>query len=533
MKRNLPLILILLFSANMYSQKSEADSLYKLGYEKGVAGDWDGATSVLLAGLSLAEKANNAKLLCGIYFQLGKISANTNNYDGVLQNINKGIPQCQACKDTSGWSRAELLKGVYYLKFNKLDSALIQFQFSHALFMSIKDTLGAVSVLAKMGNAYELAGDYLQAEKCYLPYYEATLNQPNSFAHMNANIFLAANYCYQEKPDKAKFHNDKLLALSQALNARYEYSAGLRYAALIEYHKKNFEAAYEAMTRYADFYQDSLIPEEQIKQVEALKAEYETEKKDAQILLQEEQLKTERFRFWALLGGLGLALMAGAALLVLIAKLRKRNKEKEYLIKEIHHRVKNNLQILSSLLHLQSRQITDDTALDAVREGQNRVDAMGLIHQKLYMGDHVAKVEMKDYLQHFGQNMLESFGVEEGQIHMEYEVEPLYLDVDTAIPLGLIINELVTNSLKYAFRNKQQADQPNTIRIRLHKDAKNHLHLEVADNGTGQSAEPSGGTGFGSNLIKMLSKKLKGNLEIQQSAAGYSTRISFEKAIAD
>lgn len=533
MKRNLTFILLLFFSGSLFSQKSEADSLYRLGYEKGVAGDWDGATSVLLRGLSLAEKENNAKLLCGIYFQLGKISANTNNYDAVLQNINKGIPQCQACKDTSGWSRIELLKGVYYLKFKKLDSALVQFQLSQNLFMALKDTMAAVGVLAKMGNAYEMAGDYVQAEKCYLPYYDATLNQPNSYAHMNANIFLAANYCYQEKPDKAKFHNDKLLQLSQALNAKFEYSNGLRYAALIEYHKKNFEAAYKAMTRYADFYQDSLIPEQQIKQVEAVKAEYETEKKDAQIRLQEEQLKTERFRFWALLGGLGLALLAGIGLMVLIIKLRKRNKEKEYLIKEIHHRVKNNLQILSSLLHLQSRQITDDTALDAVREGQNRVDAMGLIHQKLYMGDHVAKVEMKDYLQHFGQNMLESFGVEEGNIHMEYDVEPMYLDVDTAIPLGLIINELVTNSLKYAFRNKQPADQPNTIRIRLHKDAKNHLHLEVADNGTGQSAEPSGGTGFGSNLIKMLSKKLKGHMEVQQSAAGYATRISFERAIVD
>jgi two-component sensor histidine kinase len=258
-----------------------------------------------------------------------------------------------------------------------------------------------------------------------------------------------------------------------------------------------------------------------------MKAKYEAEKKEAQIAFQKAQLEEQRLRFGVVIIGLVLALLIGALLFRLTRQLRKRNEEKEFLIKEIHHRVKNNLQILSSLLHLQSRQIKDDTALHAVREGQNRVDTMGLIHQKLYMGDNVAKVEMKDYLEQFGQNILDSFGIEDGRVQIEYALEPMYLDVDTAIPLGLIINELTTNSLKYAF----PGDRSGVIKIALWKNEKNHLVLSVSDNGAGLTAitDPKNSSSFGTSLVQMLSKKLKGKPETTQSAAGYATTIVFEK----
>jgi two-component sensor histidine kinase len=265
----------------------------------------------------------------------------------------------------------------------------------------------------------------------------------------------------------------------------------------------------------------------QLEEAESLKAKYEDEKKEAQITLQNAQLTQERLKLWAVLGGLAIALVAGLFLFQLARKLRKRNEEKEFLIKEIHHRVKNNLQILSSLLHLQSRQITDDTALSAVREGQNRVDAMGLIHQKLYMGDNVAKVEMKDYLEQFGQNMLDSFGIEDDRIKLEYQLDSMYLDVDTAIPIGLILNELVTNSLKYAFPDGRSG----AIQIALWKSAQNQLCLKVSDNGVGQAnaLKDEKSTSFGTNLVQMLSKKLKGKAEILPQEQGYATQIVFEQ----
>ena len=152
---------------------------------------------------------------------------------------------------------------------------------------------------------------------------------------------------------------------------------------------------------------------------------------------------------------------------------------------------------------------------------------MGLIHQKLYLGDNAAKVEMKDYLEQFGQNMLDSFGIEDDRIQLEYDLQPMSLDVDTAIPLGLILNELVTNSLKYAFPN----GKTGTVRIALWKNEQNHLCLQVSDNGVGRenALKDEKSTGFGTNLVQMLSKKLKGKPEILTLEQGYATQIVFEQ----
>ena len=197
--------------------------------------------------------------------------------------------------------------------------------------------------------------------------------------------------------------------------------------------------------------------------------------------------------------------------------------------------MKNNLQVLSSLLHLQSRQITNEAALDAVREGQNRVDAMGLIHQKLYMGDNLAAVEMQDYLHNLGDTLLDSFGLNDERVKISYSVAPMHLDVDTAIPLGLIINELVTNSLKYAFpldrhRLADGGGQVGTVDISLWKDEAGKLCLKVADDGAGQNAapDPKHSTGFGASLVQMLSKKLGGQPEVTAGEGGYATLIRFE-----
>ncbi|MCC6461926.1 MAG: tetratricopeptide repeat protein [Saprospiraceae bacterium] len=271
---------------------------------------------------------------------------------------------------------------------------------------------------------------------------------------------------------------------------------------------------------------DSLLNEENTIRMSELQTQYETAQKEARIVTQAQQLDRERSRFWAVLVGLAGALLAGGLLWRLTRQLQRRNEEKEFLIKEIHHRVKNNLQVLSSLLHLQSRQITDETALDAVREGQNRVDAMGLIHQKLYMGDNIAAVDMADYTRHLGDMLLESFGLAEGRVQLRYAIQPLRLDVDTAVPLGLIINELLTNALKYAFPEGRAGQ----VDIALWQDETGKLRLEVSDNGVGKAAAPvlKGSTAFGTNLIQMLSKKLKGSIQVAEGSGGYATRMAFE-----
>lgn len=520
-------ILLVACHANMQGQEITLDSIFKLANTHTASGDVPGATALLLTAQKMAEAENNQQMLCRIQVTMGKVALISENNAGVEEATQNGLRLCTACKDTHNLARIYLQRGVLKLKYEQYDSAIAIFKLSSSYYLLKKDSMGAANASAKIGNALEVQGLNKEAQTYYLQFYEATKNAPNSLQFLTANIYLTANCLNLDQLDKAFEYNQQVKRLAQQLGANFEYAASLRYDALICKQLKQYEKAFDALYHYVEYYQDTLMSQIQLEEAEGLKAKYEDEKKETQIALQEAQLSQERFKFWAVLGVLFMALVAGLFLFRLTRKLRKRNEEKEFLIKEIHHRVKNNLQILSSLLHLQSRQITDDTALHAVREGQNRVDAMGLIHQKLYMGDNVAKVEMKDYLEQFGQNMLDSFGMEDERVRIEYEVAPLYLDVDTAIPLGLIINELVTNSLKYAFPE----ENTGFIRIALWENEQNQLCLKVSDNGVGQSnaQKDSKSTSFGTNLVQMLSKKLKGTPEVLPAEEGYATQIVFER----
>lgn len=199
--------------------------------------------------------------------------------------------------------------------------------------------------------------------------------------------------------------------------------------------------------------------------------------------------------------------------------LDRKNAENELLLREIHHRVKNNLEVVSSLLALQSAQIEDSHTKDAMIEGQNRVNSIGIVHQKLYQGTNLGAVEMKDYFFNLSESILDSFGADQ-RIDLQLAMDNLDLDIDTAVPLGLIVNELLTNCIKYAFPKGEKG----SIIIKLQKQNINILRLEVADNGVGKSGLTHG-TGFGGQLISLLTQQLNGTMS-EENQAG--TRLIFE-----
>jgi two-component sensor histidine kinase len=201
--------------------------------------------------------------------------------------------------------------------------------------------------------------------------------------------------------------------------------------------------------------------------------------------------------------------------------LDKRNAENELLLKEIHHRVKNNLEVVSGLLALQSAQIDDQSTKDAMQESQNRVNSIGIVHQKLYQGTNLGAVEMKDYVLNLSESILDSFGAT-GKVHLELAMEKLDLDIDTAVPLGLIINELITNTIKYAFPNNGNG----TLTIKLQKTQDTILQLVVSDNGVGKSGITHG-TGFGGQLISLLTNQLNGTLT-EENENGTTVIIDFK-----
>jgi len=189
-------------------------------------------------------------------------------------------------------------------------------------------------------------------------------------------------------------------------------------------------------------------------------------------------------------------------------------KEKEVLLKEIHHRVKNNLQIIHSLLNLQSNCIDDENTLSLLMNAKNRVRSMVLIHEKLYQSKNLASIKFNEYINELAHDLVNSYTSNLDNLKLNLELEPIEIDIDMAIPCGLIINELVTNSLKYAFPIKTN---PNTISIKFFKDEKNKLNLSIADNGIGlpKGINVEKVNTLGMQLITSLSNQLNGNYKFK------------------
>ena len=207
--------------------------------------------------------------------------------------------------------------------------------------------------------------------------------------------------------------------------------------------------------------------------------------------------------------------------------LDKRNAENELLLKEIHHRVKNNLEVVSSLLALQSAKMDDPNMQEAMLASQNRVQSMGILHQEFYQSEHLAFIEMKNYFENLCENILDSYDETE-RIKVNTDMKEINLDVDTAVPLGLIVNELFTNCLKYAF----PMGEKGIIRLSLEDLADGNLNLKVTDNGIGKTlnALPKG-TGFGTQLVDLLTRQIDGKL-IQEIHNGTMVSINFKGKMA-
>ena len=294
------------------------------------------------------------------------------------------------------------------------------------------------------------------------------------------------------------------------------------------------EAEYDTVVHYGRLIkaqEDSLQIARNIRHLQELEEKYKAGEKESEIQLQKEKLAAQEAKLYFLVAGFLFALFAALGFFLMNQQLKKRNveneallRDKETLVGEIHHRVKNNLQVVSSLLQIQRRGLDfdDEKGREALQESQNRVSAMGLIHNKLYQGKEVTSVHMPDYLEDLGDTLLDAYRLEE-QVEIFYDIEDILLDVDDAIPLGLIINELITNSLKYAFPKGREG----TIEVSLLREEEG-LKLKVSDDGVGVAAaeKRTDSTSFGRNLIGLLTQKLKGELKILEGK-GYGVEVLF------
>jgi PAS domain S-box-containing protein len=207
------------------------------------------------------------------------------------------------------------------------------------------------------------------------------------------------------------------------------------------------------------------------------------------------------------------------------ARIQAALHEKEILVKEIHHRVKNNMQVISSLLQLQAQYIEDEATLSLFEESQTRIHSMALIHEQLYQSENLDRIDLLPYVENLVANLYQSFGCYNGAIQLNLNVDQISLNIETAIPCGLIINELVSNSLKYAFSQKG-----GEISIDFHQINPQQFHLRIKDNGVGFPVDfdVENTETLGLRLVRMLVHQLEGSLAID-SQCGTCYDVNFSE----
>lgn len=206
------------------------------------------------------------------------------------------------------------------------------------------------------------------------------------------------------------------------------------------------------------------------------------------------------------------------------AQIEQSLHEKEVLLKEIHHRVKNNLQVITSLINLQTEQIEDGKMRDVFRESQNRIRTMALIHEKLYQSQDLARIDFGEYVQNLVNMLLRSYRSQGAGVEVVYLVDGVWLPVDTAVPCGLILNELVSNCLKHAFVDGRRG----CVTIQLHTLPNGEYQLAVADNGVGipPDYDQKMSTSLGMMLVQTLVAQLAGTISVS-GEDGTTVTITF------
>lgn len=207
-------------------------------------------------------------------------------------------------------------------------------------------------------------------------------------------------------------------------------------------------------------------------------------------------------------------------------KLKDSLKEKEVLLREIHHRVKNNLQIISTLLALQSDEIEDEKIIENYRESENRIQSIALIHEKMYQSENLSSINFSNYIKSLIGDLFNSYGVSAEDVKAEINVPDIVFSIETSIPLGLIINEIISNSLKHAFKDKRYAK----ITIGLESIGENEYKLDISDNGIGfpEDVDYKNTSSLGMQLVNALTEQLEGNIKLIKDG-GTHFRIIFKE----
>jgi two-component system, sensor histidine kinase PdtaS len=546
--------------------------------------DFDKAVFYYTKAFKLAEKTDDFQAHAGILNNIGNIYYTQGKYTEAINYYTQSLKIREANKDTNGiagslhnlasiyqaqgmyvdaekfYQKAIALRevignkkgvalsyahlGTLYLELKDIDKSLAYQNKALEIYKQLQDKSGLASTYVYIGNIYSDKGEYKKA----LDYFDNALVLFKEIDDVKGQATLYINlgnlYAIQKK------YNEAITCLEKGRKISEEYilieNKRKAYLLLAEVYEKLNENS-KAVSYYKLYYaqKDSLNNIELTTQMAEIQKRYEDNAKQNQIeVLQKEKenqelkIRQNANRITILI--ISLIALTAITLLVIISNrhkqktntilaaqnediLRQKN-EKEVLLKEIHHRVKNNLQVINSLLRLQSAMIDDPKVVTLFDDCQTRVRSMALIHDKLYSIKDLSSIQVKDYIENLTGSLIETYGLKT-KVDLKLDIKPVSFTVDALIPLGLLLNEIISNSLKYAFKNLDSG----IIEVSLKPLNNQQLELIISDNGEGFSKDifNSPQNSLGVELIKAFVDQLDGTIE-KLDISGTAYRIVFQ-----
>ena len=516
-------------------------SFTRLGIYYDIKGSLDSAVLLLNLAINILEREKDTVELSIAYNNLGIVHYERYDYDKAIRYYKKSMEQDRMAGDIRGVAGGLQNIGILYTYKDSLELAEALYDEAEQIYRSLNDSVNLPIVLSNRAKIYTLRGNHRQAMQT-LKLAEAILPEENT-DESRITIAISLSNALSELGQSAEAlrYAHEALTLSQKIGSKQREQYSYDQLQTVYLARGDCINAYKYLNASARL-RDSIYQMETNRSISEMQAKFDMARKDEDLRRVTLQKEAADQRSRAREQGRNFALALAAVALVISVYafsvwrsgkkinrlLQEKNnlahenlEQKEMLISEIHHRVKNNLQLVSNLLDFQQRATDDKQAAKSLEDSKNRVAAMAMLHQFLYTRGEYRNIDMRTYLNELAVKLQQSYSSVRSSVKLRVHTDDIRLDIDTAIPIGLIVNELVTNAYKYAFDDAGEGE----IFIGLEQTSDNLLTLKITDNGKGMSSSSGTAFSFGTQIISALCRQLRADWRIENEGGTIHTLL--------
>lgn len=477
--------------------------------------------------VSEMRPSDNSILRGSCYNTIGSVYIRTRDYDKALHFYRLALENRKINNQLADIARILNNIGELFITTQEYDSALVTLQNAAEIKRQVNDTKGLARTVNNIGRVSMLTGNVKNAEQ---QFNEAiailkTVDDPvgmvqvlNNFGELSLNL---------KQLTQAKKILEEAASIASRAGTPDYLSQNLELQVSLDRERRDFVAGMAHLEQLSTI-RDSLLNQEKDRSMQAMQIRYETLKKEQQIAMLEQQEEINRAKIQSsqiliVTLGVGLILVATVGMLAYVnfRNARTARQRIELLLADTRHRTKNNLQTLASIFHLQARYFTDNNMILEAKSSESRVHAMSLLHQKFYSVSEGHTIDLPTYVTDLANQLVDIYGFRTRNLSLAIDIDDFQLDINKALPLSLIIQELVSNAFKYAFENEPSPQLAVRIQVKENGD----LQTIVSDNGIGIKINETQ-TSRGFSLVEDFVTQLDGNLQVK-TEKGTTFIISF------